>query len=168
MTSNIQIFPILIKSTDNNIGEEGTIALSDALKTNTTLTKLNLRGNQNSFQNLFLSFHFYKLGNMIGGTGAKSLNEAFMINSSITKLDLSRKHTKTSSITRMTHFQPTENSIADEGLTSLSTFLKSNTTIIQIDLMGLYNIQQTFLKASLTVFHSNRQRDWRQWNQIIK
>lgn len=105
---------------------------------------------------------------MIGGTGAKSLNEAFMINSSITKLDLSRKHTKTSSIARMTHFQPTENSIADEGLTSLSTFLKSNTTIIQIDLMGLYNIQQTFLKASLTVFHSSRQRDWRQWNQIIK
>ena len=30
--------------TDNEIGAEGAIAISESLKTNTTLTKLNLRG----------------------------------------------------------------------------------------------------------------------------
>ena len=33
---------ILIKSTDNEIGERGTTSLSEALKSNTTLTKLDL------------------------------------------------------------------------------------------------------------------------------
>ena len=35
---------ILIKSKDNNIGYTGAASLSEALKSNTTLTKLNLSG----------------------------------------------------------------------------------------------------------------------------
>ena len=36
------LFSILIKSTDNIIGETGATSLSDALKSNTTLTELDL------------------------------------------------------------------------------------------------------------------------------
>ena len=41
---NNPLFSILVKSTDNNIGERGAKSLSDALKSNTTLTKLYLGG----------------------------------------------------------------------------------------------------------------------------
>ena len=41
---NNQIFSILIKSTDNRIGDTGATSLSDALKSNTTLTELYLSG----------------------------------------------------------------------------------------------------------------------------
>ena len=37
-------FSILIKSTENYLGDEGAKSLSDALKSNTTLTQLNLSG----------------------------------------------------------------------------------------------------------------------------
>ena len=37
-------FSILIASTDNDIGETGATSLSEALKSNTTLTELNLNG----------------------------------------------------------------------------------------------------------------------------
>ena len=41
---NNQIFSILIKSTDNRIGDTGATSLGDALKSNTTLTELYLSG----------------------------------------------------------------------------------------------------------------------------
>ena len=45
-TNSIQqqsfLFSILIKSTDNRMGETGATSLVDALKSNTTLTELNL------------------------------------------------------------------------------------------------------------------------------
>ena len=41
---NNPLFFILIKSTGNSIGESGEASLSDALKSNTTLTKLKLGG----------------------------------------------------------------------------------------------------------------------------
>ena len=45
MTSiNNPHFSTFIKSTVNNIGDRGATSLSDALKSNTTLTKLNLWG----------------------------------------------------------------------------------------------------------------------------
>ena len=37
------LFPLFITSTDNNIGDTGTASLSESLKSNTTLTELNLR-----------------------------------------------------------------------------------------------------------------------------
>ena len=39
---NNQIFPILIKSTDNNIADIGATSLSEALRQNTTLVQLDL------------------------------------------------------------------------------------------------------------------------------
>ena len=41
---NNPLFPILIKITDNNIGDIGATSLSEALKSNTALTQLDLRG----------------------------------------------------------------------------------------------------------------------------
>ena len=41
---NNSLFSFHITSTDNNIGETGAESLCEALKSNTTLTKLNLRG----------------------------------------------------------------------------------------------------------------------------
>ena len=41
---NNPLFSILIKSTDNSIGERGAASMSDALKSNTTLTVLYLFG----------------------------------------------------------------------------------------------------------------------------
>ena len=40
---NKPLFFILIKSTENKIGERGATSLSDALKSNTTLVELNLK-----------------------------------------------------------------------------------------------------------------------------
>ena len=41
---NNSLFSIFITSTVNNIGDTGTTSLSEALKSNTTLTELNLSG----------------------------------------------------------------------------------------------------------------------------
>ena len=42
MSISNSLFSIFIKTTGNSIGERGVKSLSDALKSNTTLTKLNL------------------------------------------------------------------------------------------------------------------------------
>ena len=41
-----------MKWTDNNIGDEGAVKISESLKTNTTLTSLDLRGDDNIIKNI--------------------------------------------------------------------------------------------------------------------
>ena len=41
---NNQLFFILIQSTDNDIGDTGATSLSEALKSNTTITKIVMNG----------------------------------------------------------------------------------------------------------------------------
>ena len=62
---NNQIFSIHIKSTGNYIGDTGTTSLSDALKSNTTLMKLNLgsEDKRNDTQMDPSAFHSYILIN---------------------------------------------------------------------------------------------------------
>ena len=63
-----------LKSADfsaNSIGDEGTAALSDALKTNSTLETLDLRSNE------------------VGAAGAQSLAGMLQVNRALTSLDLS-------------------------------------------------------------------------------
>ena len=103
---NNSLFSFLIATTDNNIGEEGATSLSESLKTNTTLTKLNLGGEEkkkthkrhsstiHSFPFLFTSTE-----NKIGDTGATSLSESLKSNTTLTELDLTgedkrKRHTK--------------------------------------------------------------------------
>ena len=43
--------------TDNYIGDEGAIAISESLKTNTTLTKLNLEGDDKRIINKWMKWN---------------------------------------------------------------------------------------------------------------
>ena len=80
----------------NNIGETGTTSLSEALKSNTTLTELYLRSEdkrkkthqRHPSTNHSFSFLFSSTGNKIGDTGAASLSESLKSNTTLTKLNL--------------------------------------------------------------------------------
>ena len=92
-------------STDNNIGDTGATSLSESLKSNTTLTELNLRSEYRRRHTkdihqqftLFLSL-FTSIGNKIGYTGATSLSKSLKSNTTLTELNLScedkRRYTK--------------------------------------------------------------------------
>jgi hypothetical protein len=82
----------------NTIDDEGARALADALKTNTTISTLDLRDND------------------IGDQGARTLSDALKTNTTISTLDLS------------------DNDIGDQGARALSDALKINTTISTLDL----------------------------------
>ena len=84
-------------STVNEIGDTGVVSLSKALKSNTTLTELNLESEDKRrkthkrhpstiHSSLFL---FNLTGNKIGNTGAKSLGESLKSNTTLTALNLS-------------------------------------------------------------------------------
>ena len=84
---------INIKSTDNKIGERGATSLSDALKSNSTLTELDLSRahKRNNTQMASINdplFHSHQTGNSIGDRGATSLSDALKANTTLTKLDL--------------------------------------------------------------------------------
>ena len=67
MTSiNKSLYSIFIKPTGNNIGDTGAASLSDALKSNTTLTALDLNGEYERNETQMISvnkplFHFHKI-----------------------------------------------------------------------------------------------------------
>ena len=89
-------FFIPIKSTDNSIGDTGASSLSDALKSNKTLTQLYLRREHKrnnaqmaSINNQLFSFFAESTGNMIGDAGRASLRDALKSNTTLTKLNLS-------------------------------------------------------------------------------
>ncbi|KAI7824154.1 hypothetical protein BC939DRAFT_476939 [Gamsiella multidivaricata] len=82
----------------NSIGSNGAQALSEPLKTISTLTTLDLAANS------------------IGPNGAQALSEALMTNSTLTSLDLG------------------DNPIGDNGAQALSEALKTNSTLATLDL----------------------------------
>ena len=132
--STIHSFSILITSTDNEICETGVKALSEALKSNTTLTKLNLDG----------------VGKKKEGTQKISINNSFV---SVLK-------------------SSTANKVRDTGATSLSEALKSNTTLTELDLTCEYETKGKKTKdvhQQFTLFHShhiNRERHWKHRSNI--
>ena len=80
--------------TDNNIGDEGCIMLSESLKSNSTLKELYLTSDEiikvkKSFLNDLLSLY-----NNIGVEGSSALGEALMHNSTLKRLDLVRSKRK--------------------------------------------------------------------------
>ena len=90
----------------NNIGDTGITSLSEALKSNTTLIKLYLGGeNKRRHQRHTSTIHFFPFllistDNWSGETGVTSLSEALKSNTTLTKLDLSgedKKNTKKTS-----------------------------------------------------------------------
>ena len=149
-------FSIPIKSTGNSIGETGATSLSDALKSNTTLTKLNLwrehkRDNTQmaSINNPLFSILIKSTGNNIGETGATSLSDALKSNTTLTKLNLRGEHeinnTQMTSIDNLFFLiliKSTDNYIGETGTASLSDALKSNTALTELNLSGEHKRKQ--------------------------
>ena len=92
-STNNHLFFILVKSTGNKIGERGAESLSDALKSNATLTALNLEGEHKrnntqmtSINNPLFSIHINSTDNSIGEAGRASLSDALKSNTTLTTL----------------------------------------------------------------------------------
>ena len=152
-------------STGNEIGDTGATSLSESLKSNTTLTALDLRSedkrkktHKDIHQQFTLSFLFSSTDNEIGDTGATSLSESLKSNTTLTRFNLScediRKKTQKDIHKQFTLvLLTTDNKIGERGATSLSESLKSNTTLTELDLNGedkrKKDTQKTFINNSL-------------------
>jgi hypothetical protein len=90
-----QQFTLLFGITGNSIGATGSTSLSESLKSNTTLTKLNLSSEDKRRQKRYpstthsFSFLLISTDNRIGETGATTLSESLKSNTTLTKLNLS-------------------------------------------------------------------------------
>ena len=108
------------------ISEPDVVLLSEALKVNSTLTKLDLRGNG------------------IGDQGATGLAEALKVNSTLTKLDLCGNGIGYQGATglaealkvnsTLTELNLRVNDIGDQGATGLAEALKVNSTLTELNL----------------------------------
>ena len=73
----------------NEIGEEGAKTLSEILKVNTTLTKLNLScEKEERKREIFERKEEWMTDNKIGDEGAKALSEMLKVNTTLTSLNL--------------------------------------------------------------------------------
>ncbi|AIK95649.1 hypothetical protein [Candidatus Odyssella acanthamoebae] len=116
---------------DNQIGDTGGTALGEALKTNTTLTFLDL-GNKDWGKN------------KIGNRGGTALGEALKINTTLTYLDLGDNKISNSGVvalgealktnTTLTSLDLYGNYIGKPGVVALGEALKTNRTLAYLDL----------------------------------
>ena len=180
---NKSLFPFLFTSTGSKIGEIGTTSLSDALKSNTTLTKLNIGCEHQKItlkyrSTNYSSFFVTPTDNNIGDAGTTSLSEALKSNTTLisfilTGEDKGKKHAKDihQQFTLSFLFTSTENGIKETGATSLSKALKSNTTLTELNLSGegkrkdTKDIHQQFtlpfsLYQQATRLETKEQRRW--------
>ena len=146
----------------NKIGSSGATSLSELLKTNTTLTWLDLSSLIDCFC-FFQSFvhglfPFYLIGNEIQEAGAASLSESLKVNTTLSYLNLICKqlgpgfqNTK-KEVNRCFLDVLTGNKIGDTGATAISDALKTNTTLTELDLGG--DNQQTISNKNKHFFFS--------------
>ena len=92
----------------NEIGDEGTRALSEALKTNTTLQSLNLRRDQEESEEDewiadIANNQHQQAGNEICEEGVRALNDAMEINTSLTSLHLWQWNSEQGQSTQLQH-----------------------------------------------------------------
>ncbi|KAG0368302.1 hypothetical protein BGX24_002878 [Mortierella sp. AD032] len=136
LKTNSTLTTLELKS--NWIGDNGAVALAEALKTNSTLTTLDLSGKGTG-------------GNGIGGNGAVALSEALKTNSTLTSLNLysnsigdkgavalseALKTNSTLTTLKLSSVIYGSNSIWDNGVVALSEALKTNSTLTTLDLSG--------------------------------
>ena len=118
--------------------------MSEALKMNTTLTKLNIGGIDSR---LMARFHRSlplsqkcSTGNMLTKVGAASLLEALKTNTTLTSLNLNGEQTNYFFLKERSHHQlfihvnQTENRMEGEGTALLSEFLKTNSSLLALHL----------------------------------
>ena len=184
MTSiNNSLFSILIKSTENNIGKIGTTSLSEALKSNTTLTELNLscehkRNNTQMIStktnNSFIIIQSTE--NNIKEEGTAALSDVLKSNTTLIQLDLNREHKRNNtqmisiSNSLFSFFtKSTDNWIGKRGATLLSDALKSNSTLTELNLRGEDKRTKTnciHYKSTLHII--NRKHHQRPRKSIVK
>ena len=93
------LFSFCFILTVNEIGDTGATSLSEALKSNTTLTELYLLGEdkgrhtEKTINNSLFPFFITSSGNEIGDIGVSSLSEALKSNTTLTELKLTSDHT---------------------------------------------------------------------------
>ena len=74
---------------DNGIGDEGARTISESLKINTSLTKLNLWSDEKTRnEKREMKWKEWWIVNQIGDEGAKTISESLKINTSLTELNL--------------------------------------------------------------------------------
>ena len=142
-----ELFSFFIIPTGNRLRDTGVESLSEALKSNTTLTELNLCGEDKrkarKWNPLTIrsSWSHLSTETEIGDTGATSLSESLKSNTTLTKLYLSgESKEKTKKRRPSTNgsfsfiFTRTVNYIGDTGATSLSEALKLNTSLTALNL----------------------------------
>ena len=110
----------------NYFGISGAIALAEALKSNTTLTKLNISENK------------------IGDSGAIAIATALKSNTTLTTLDISWNNIGDAGATALanmlkvnislTNLNISYNQIGDEGATAIAAALKYNTTLTNLNI----------------------------------
>lgn len=80
-----------VRHTDNYVNEAGSVALGEAIKTNTTLTELDLGSVllicETNLKRKIVSSHSYS-GNYVKTQGIATLSEALKVNTTLTWLDL--------------------------------------------------------------------------------
>ena len=82
------LFDINSSITRNKIGPDGARAIAEALKTNTTLTQLNLDVMEMNSVSCDLDINSQFPGNKIGPDGTKTIAEVLKTNTTLTQLNL--------------------------------------------------------------------------------
>ena len=129
---------------DNSIETEGARALSDALKTNTTLQSLNLECEQEESEKDgwiadIVNNKHKQADNGIGAEGARALSEALKVNTTLQSLNLFGEQEQSvedgwiADIANNKH-QQAGNDIGEEGARALSDALKTNTSLQSLNL----------------------------------
>ena len=171
---NNSFFSFLFSNTGNFIGDTGATSLSESLKSNTTLMKLYLSGEDRRrhtkgiHQQFTLFLIITSTANKIGEIGTTYLSESLKSNTTLTELYL-RSEDKKKEDTKDIHKQftlfliitSTGNKIRDTGATSLSESLKSNTTLTELYLSSedkkKEDTQETSINNSLFSLSSLQQ-----------
>jgi hypothetical protein len=131
-------------SIKNNIGREGAIKLAEALKSNSTLTHLELTC---TFLVASCSFSL-NTANSIDTEGAFALAEALKSNTSLTHIELPCKQICSFISCSLT----TANKIGAEGALKIGEALKSNLYLTWLNLNGTDLLQHSFSLNSANKF----------------
>ena len=138
----------------NKISDDGAIAFSECLRTNTTLIKLDTSPNYITCKGasviaeaIQVNIALQKVNiscNEISDDGAIAFSECLKTNTTLIELDMSRNHTTckgASAIaealqvnTALQKLYISDNKISDDGAIAFSECLKTNTTLIELDM----------------------------------
>ena len=181
--THITFSPFLITSTGNEFGDTGATSLSDALKSNTTLTTLNLSGEDKRKKThkrhpstIHSSFLITLTDNgKFGDSGAVPLSEALKSNTTLTKLDLSSEDKRraihmTRCLSLVTNLVKSIGTyIHPKGGVALSEALKVNSSLTDLNLDSHHKKKTYMISCSFFfICRINRLFLWTIWRDSIE